>query len=98
VQGHTEYEKVVINMCYMSLICKDIKPDNIPLDKDGHCKLGDFGVSAFGIVKEKKARGQCGSKLYMVAEVIITICFKSYSFAFFYRIIITVMQNKYSVH
>jgi hypothetical protein len=35
---------VVIYMWHMHLISRDIK-QNILLDKDGHCKLGDFGLS-----------------------------------------------------
>jgi serine/threonine protein kinase len=45
-------------------------------------KLGDFGVSALGIIKGKEARDQCGTKLYMAPELIITFCFKYYSLAF----------------
>jgi serine/threonine protein kinase len=74
---------VVINMWYMSLIGRDIKPANILLDKDRHCKLGDFGVAKVGIVKGKKAKGKCGTELYMAPEVIIIFCFKCYSFVFF---------------
>ena len=33
----------------MSLICRDIKPAHILLNKDGHCKFGDFGVAALKI-------------------------------------------------
>jgi serine/threonine protein kinase len=70
-------------MWYMSLIGRDVKPENILLDKDGHCKMGDFGLAAVGIVKGKMARGRCGTELYMAPEVIITFCFKCYSFVFF---------------
>jgi serine/threonine protein kinase len=62
---------IIINMWYMSLIGRDTKPGNILLDKDGHCKMGDFRLAALGIVKGKKARGYCGTELYMASEVIV---------------------------
>ena len=48
---------IVINV---SLICRDIKPTNILLDKDGHCKLGEFGVAALKIFEGKKERANVG--------------------------------------
>jgi serine/threonine protein kinase len=45
--------------------------------------LGDFGVAALGIFKGKNAIEHCGTELYMAPEVIITFCFKYYSFVFF---------------
>jgi len=33
-----------------------MKPDNTLMDKDGHCKLGDIGVSSIGIVKREEGK------------------------------------------
>jgi len=32
----------------MSLICRDVKPENLLTDTNGRIKLGDFGVAASG--------------------------------------------------
>lgn len=32
-----------IQMCYFSVFCSDIKPDNVLIDSNGHIRLGDFG-------------------------------------------------------
>jgi serine/threonine protein kinase len=42
----------------------DIKPENILLHEDGHCKLGDFALDEIGIFKGKKTIDQCGTELY----------------------------------
>jgi serine/threonine protein kinase len=59
----------------MSFICRNIKLENIFLDQNGHCKLGDFWVSRLGIFYGMKTRTFIGAVPYMAPEVIITVYF-----------------------
>ena len=55
------------------VIYRDIKPENIMLDKEGHIRLIDFGLSKVGVSEnpEHFTRTLCGTNSYMAPEVIL---------------------------
>ncbi len=55
-----------------NVIYRDIKPENIMLDNEGHVRLIDFGLTKIGVSESPTSftRTLCGTNSYMAPEVI----------------------------
>jgi len=52
------------------ILYRDIKPENILMDIEGHIRIADFGLSKPNINEDELAYSFCGSPEYMAPEML----------------------------
>jgi len=72
-QAKFYFAEILLALEYLhshSIIYRDLKPENVLLDLDGHIKITDFGLSKEGVAYNTITNTFCGSPEYMSPEML----------------------------
>eukprot|EP00411_Alexandrium_monilatum_P020149 CAMPEP_0175251506 /NCGR_PEP_ID=MMETSP0093-20121207/35697_1 /TAXON_ID=311494 /ORGANISM="Alexandrium monilatum, Strain CCMP3105" /LENGTH=328 /DNA_ID=CAMNT_0016545771 /DNA_START=70 /DNA_END=1056 /DNA_ORIENTATION=+ len=65
-----ETSSAVAYLHRLNVIYRDLKPENLLIDGEGHVKITDFGLSKEGIEDNHSAMTMCGTPEYLAPEIL----------------------------